>query len=200
MNFDYILNAKPKTAELAELYKTLYKDIEKAENLYWSEPQKSGMLLRKAAEKICQIYNSYYEIGFSKNAILEDYLCYTAEDEHNVMVSRFLSSVRNEQRDRLEWLRVWGDECIFMDGNPSEISQSQDRLYLNVKKMMSHMLDATREMCTRIDGMDNLEKKIFDERILPGYMTEEERMNLEEQKKKEEKKGIFSFWKKNNMK
>lgn len=196
MNFDYILNAKPKTAEIAELYKALYNDIEKAENLYWSRPQKSGMLLRKAAEKICQIYNCYYEIGFSKSAVLEDYLCYTAEDEHNIMVSRFLSSVRKEQRDRLEWLRVWGDECIFMDTNPTEISQSQDKLYLNVKKMMSHMLDVTREMCVRIDGMENLEKTIFDETILPGYLTEEERMDLEEQKKKEEKRGIFSFWKK----
>lgn len=197
MNFDYIMNVEPKTAELAELYKALYFDIEKAENLYWSEPQKSGLLLRKATEKICQIYNSYYEIGFSKNTMLEDYLCYTAENEHNVMVSRFLSSVRTEQRDRLEWLRVLGDECIFMDANPEKITQSEDKLYLNVKKMMFHMSEVTREMCVRIDGMENLEKIIFDETILPGYQTEEERLNLEEQKKKEEKRNFFAFWKKN---
>lgn len=196
MNFEYIMNANPKTVALKELYKELYKDIEKAEQLYWNEPQKSGMLLRKATEKICQIYNSYYEIGFSKNALLEDYLCYTADDSHNIMVSRFLSSVRQEQRERLEWLRVWGDECVFMDINPKERKHRQDMLYLNVKKMMSHMMETTKEMCQRLDHMDDLEKWRFDEKILPGYMTEEERMELEEQKKKEEKRKKILFWKK----
>lgn len=196
MNFDYILNAKPKNEELSALYQALYKDIEQAEKLYWNEPQKSGMLLRKATKKICQIYNCYYEIGFARNVLLEDYLCYTEDDKHNVLVSRFLSSVRKEQRDRLEWLRVWGDECIFMEANPEEIAKSEDRLYLNVKKMMAHMIEATREMCERLDNMEGLEKKFFDERILPGYLTEEELMELEEKRKKEEKRGFFSFFKK----
>lgn len=196
MNFEYILNAEPKSEELAELYQTLYKTIEKAEKLYWNEPQKSGMLLRRAAKKICQIYNCYYEIGFAKSALLEDYLCYTEDDAHNVLVSRFLSSVRQEQRDRLEWLRVWGDECIFMEENPEEIAKCEDKLYLNVKKMMTHMIDATREMCERLNGMKDLADRVFDEKILPGYLTEEERMELEEKRKKEEKWRVFSFFKK----
>lgn len=196
MNFDYIMNAKPKNDELQKLYQALYQDIENAEKLYWSEPQKCGMLLRKATQKICEIYSCYYEIDFAENSFLEDYLCYTEDDNHNVLVSRFLSSVRQEQRDRLEWLRVWGDECIFMEENPEEIAKSEDKLYLNVKKMMTHMIEVTREMCERLNGMEGLEKKIFDERILPGYLTEEERMELEEKRKKEEKRGLFSFLKK----
>ena len=79
------------------------------------------MMLRKATEKICRIYNGYYEINFPESATLEEYLCYTGDDDHNAMVSRFLSVVRKEQRDRLEWLRVWGDECVFMEENPDQI-------------------------------------------------------------------------------
>ena len=50
------------------------------------------------------------------------------------MVSRFLSVVRKEQRDRLEWLRVWGEECDIMEENPDQIRHNADNLYLNVKK------------------------------------------------------------------
>ena len=57
------------------------------------------------------------------------------------MVSRFLSVVRKEQRDRLEWLRVWGDECVFMEENPDQIRHNADKLYLNVKKMMVYMME-----------------------------------------------------------
>lgn len=196
MNFDYIKDAKPKTEELTGLYQALYQNIENAENLYWTEPQRCGMLLRKATEKVCKIYNSYYEIGFPSNASLEDFLCYTDIEAHNVLVSRFLSVVRKEQRDRLEWLRVWGDECAFMDENPDIIVRSDDKLYLNVKKMMTEMLNVTKEMCKRLDHMEDLNDWIFEEHILPGYLTEEEREILEEERKKAEKKHIFSFWQK----
>ena len=94
------------------------------------------------------------------------------------MVSRFLSVVRKEQRDRLEWLRVWGDECVFMEENPDQIRHNADKLYLNVKKMMVYMMEATKEMCTRIDHMENLQ-------------SEEELEALEEQRQKEQRK---SFW------
>ena len=159
------------TVELQEQYEALYRDLKRAQELYWSEPQKCGMLLRLATERICHIYNCYYEIGFAESAVLEDFLCYTDQAEHNVMVSRFLSVVRSEQRDRLEWLRVWGDECIFMDENPEEIARNQDKLYMNVKKMMVHMLDATREMCEKINHRTDLRGRTFDETILPGYQT-----------------------------
>ena len=108
------------------------------------------MMLRRATEKICRIYNGYYEIHFPESATLEDYLCYTGDDDHNAMVSRFLSVVRKEQRDRLEWLRVWGDECVFMEENPDQIRHNADKLYLNVKKMMVYMMEATKEMLSLI--------------------------------------------------
>lgn len=196
MNFDYIQEAKPETEELQNLYAALYRNLEKAEEIYWGEPQKCGMMLRKATEKICRIYNSYYGIGFSKAASLEDYLCYTDNSQHNMMVSRFLSVVRTEQRDRLEWLRVWGDECVFMDENPEEILRNPDKLYLSVKKMMVHMLGATREMCKRLNHMENLEDWVFEDHILPGYVSEEEQIAIEKQRKKESNKEKFSIFRK----
>ena len=191
MNFDYIKEAEPSTDDLRQLYDSLYQNLEKAEELYWTKPQRCGMMLRRATEKICRIYNGYYEIRFPESATLEDYLCYTGDDDHTAMVSRFLCVVRKEQRDRLEWLRVWGDECIFMEKNPDQIRHNADKLYLIVKKMMVYMLEATKEMCTRIDHMENLHGKSFIDTILPGYQSEEEIEALEEKRKKEQKK---SFW------
>lgn len=188
MNFDYLKDAEPNTEELKNLYEALYSHLEKAEEVYWSKPQKCGMLLRKAAGEICRIYNTYYDIGFPESATLEDYLCYTKEDAHNVMVSRFLSVIRKEQRDHLEWLRVWGDECIFLEENPDEIRHESDKLYLNVKKMMVSMLIVTKEMCQKLNHMENLEQYVFEDTILPGYQTEEEIEQMEEEKKLQEKK------------
>lgn len=161
MNFDYVKEAEPSTDDLRQLYDSLYQNLEKAEELYWTKPQRCGMMLRRATEKICRIYNGYYEIHFPESATLEDYLCYTGDDDHNAMVSRFLSVVRKEQRDRLEWLRVWGDECVFMEENPDQIRHNADKLYLNVKKMMVYMMEATKEMCLRIDHMENLQGRSF---------------------------------------
>ena len=191
MNFDYIKEAEPSTDDLRQLYDSLYQNLEKAEELYWTKPQRCGMMLRKATEKICRIYNGYYEINFPESATLEEYLCYTGDDDHTAMVSRFLSVVRKEQRDRLEWLRVWGDECVFMEENPDQIRHNADKLYLNVKKMMVYMMEATKEMCTRIDHMENLQGRSFADDILPGYQSEEELEALEEQRQKEQRK---SFW------
>ena len=182
MNFDYIKEAEPSTDDLRQLYDSLYQNLEKAEELYWTKPQRCGMMLRRATEKICRIYNGYYEIHFPESATLEDYLCYTGDDDHNAMVSRFLSVVRKEQRDRLEWLRVWGDECVFMEENPDQIRHNADKLYLNVKKMMVYMMEATKEMCLRIDHMENLQGRSFADDILPGYQSEEELEALEEQR------------------
>ncbi len=196
MNFDYMQEVQPESEELKELVTSLYHTLQKAEVFYCSKPQNSGMLLRKATEDICHIYNISYQIGFPQSASLEDYLCYTSDEGHNVMVSRFLSVVRVGQRDRLEWLRVWGDECIFMDANPEEITAAQDKLYLNVKKMMVHMMEATKELCVRLCQLSGLEKYSFHEEILPGYISEEEKERLEEERQKEAKKGWFSFLKK----
>ncbi len=189
MYFEFVKEAAAETEdELAEQYQALYSNLEKAEQLYWKKPQQSGMMLRKAAEKVCRIYNRYYKIGFAEDALLEAFLCYTGDDNHNAMVSRFLSTVRQEQRDHLEWLRVWGDECIFMEANPDEIACSGDKLYLNVKKMMSAMLYVTENMCTKINHMEFTERQIFDDSRLPDYPLEE----AELQKKAGWKKGLFA--------
>lgn len=126
------------------------------------------------------------------------------------MVSRFLSVVRKEQRDRLEWLRVWGDECVFMEENPDQIRHNADKLYLNVKKMMVYMMEVTKEMCTRIDHMENLQGRSFADDILPGYQSEEELEALEEQRQRnsgrvsghpclEKKKSSIAFTEKATM-
>lgn len=196
MNFDYIRKAETEAGELKRQYASLSEKLEAAEAAYWSEPQKCGRILRRAAEIICHIYNYYYEIGFSETDSLEEYLCYTDNDEHNGMVSRFLSVIRGEQRDRMEWLRVWGDECIFMDENPEELQKNPDKLYLNVKKMMVQMVIVTQEMCVRLNHMKGLENCTFDESILPGYEEERERINREGREEQKRQKDIFRFLKK----
>ena len=202
MNFDYIQDVEPETEELRKLFSSIYTHLTEAENCYWSRPQECGRMLQETAEEICQIYNAFYQIGFTEKDLLEDYLCYTGEDEHNVMVSRFLSVVRQSQRDRLEWLRVWGDECIFFEEHPEEIEANQDKLYLNVKKMMNYILETTREMCEKLYGMEGLKELSFQEQILPGYVSPDEMEEREEkarQKAKAEKKGFFSRLKKKGM-
>ncbi len=51
MNFDYIKEAEPSTDDLRQLYDSLYQNLEKAEELYWTKPQRCGMMLRRATEK-----------------------------------------------------------------------------------------------------------------------------------------------------
>ena len=80
---------------------------------------------------------------------------------------------------------------FFMEENPDQIRHNADKLYLNVKKMMVYMMEATKEMCTRIDHMENLQGRSFADDILPGYQSEEELEALEEQRQKEQRK---SFW------
>ena len=79
----------------------------------------------------------------------------------------------------------------FMEENPDQIRHNADKLYLNVKKMMVYMMEATKEMCLRIDHMENLQGRSFADDILPGYQSEEELEALEEQRQKEQRK---SFW------
>ena len=70
-----------------------------------------------------------------------------------------------------------------------EWAPNADKLYLNVKKMMVYMMEATKEMCTRIDHMENLQGRSFADDILPGYQSEEELEALEEQRQKEQRKS-----------
>ena len=52
MNFDFIKDAEPSTEELKQLYNSLYANLEEAEQVYWEKPQKCGMMLRRATEKM----------------------------------------------------------------------------------------------------------------------------------------------------
>ncbi len=112
MNFDFLKECQSGTEELCGLLDAVRQDLEEAEQCYFRSPRESGIFLRRAAEKICLIYNAYYELGFPAETSLEGFLCYTGEEAHNAAVSRFLSAVRKEQRDRLNKLRVLGDDCM----------------------------------------------------------------------------------------
>lgn len=81
----------------------------------------------KTAERICRFYNDYYEIGFPEGTLLEEFLCYTDKEEHNVLVSRFFSMVK-DQRDRLNKLRVLGDDCIWGEEGPDRGMEFCDRM------------------------------------------------------------------------
>lgn len=50
MNFDYIKDAEPATEDLKQLYDALYRNLEKAEELYWTRPQRCGMMRHDAAQ------------------------------------------------------------------------------------------------------------------------------------------------------
>ena len=133
MNFEFIRECRLESDELQAMYDNVLQELERAEHYYWRKPQECGIILRQTTERICRIYNTYYQIGYPGNASLEEFLCYTDENEHNVMVSRFLSVVRKEQRDRLNKLRVLGDDCIWGDGQYAmPFNKSQMVLYYNV--------------------------------------------------------------------
>lgn len=169
MNFEFLRECKLESEEIQEMYDTVLAELEKAEWCYYKKPQECGMILRSTAEKVSHIYNSYYEIGFPKETLLEEFLCYTDEDEHNAMVSRFLSVVRKEQRDRLNKLRVLGDDCIKGAAAPDQGMTFEDRMSQNAKHMMETMMDAIKDMCKKINKRDDVYDEFFLEEALPGW-------------------------------
>lgn len=167
MNFDFLKECNVESAELQTMYEAVYIELEKAEKKYWKNPQECGIILRGVAEKICRIYNLYYEIGCPKTYSLEEFLCYTDEEKHNAMVSRFLSTVRKEQRDRLNKLRVLGDDCIWGEEAPDQGMTFDDRMSKNAKKMMEAVMEVLKEMCERINKRDDVHDLSFRESELP---------------------------------
>ena len=142
MNFEFIRECRLESDELQAMYDNVLQELERAEHYYWRKPQECGIILRQTTERICRIYNTYYQIGYPGNASLEEFLCYTDENEHNVMVSRFLSVVRKEQRDRLNKLRVLGDDCIWGEEAPDQGMTFEDRMGQNARHMMETMMEA----------------------------------------------------------
>lgn len=167
MNFEFLKECRHTSPELQTMYEALSENLEKAEWCYWEKPRESGMLLRACAEQICRIYNAYYDAGFPENTSLEEFLCYTDNDAHNAMVSRFLSVVRKEQRDRLTRLRVLGDDCILGEDGPDQGMRLEDRMAQNAKRMMETMMDVTKEMCEKINKREDVFDEFFLEEALP---------------------------------
>lgn len=161
MNFGFLRECRLEEPELQRLYESIATELERAEQRYWDKPEKCGMMLRAVAEKICRIYNIYYEIGCPMTYSLEEFLCYTDNETHNAMVSRFLSAVRKEQRDRLNKLRVLGDDCIWGESAPDRGMIYEDRMARNAKQMMETMMELVKEMCEKINKCENLQGVVF---------------------------------------
>lgn len=190
MNFDFLKECQLESPELEQMYGSIYGDLVQAEQYYWGEPQQCGILLRRVSEKICGIYNMYYEIGCPQGTLLEEFLCYTDNDEHNVMVSRFLSVVRKEQRDRLNKLRVLGDDCIAGEAAPSKGMTFEDRMSQNARRMMETMMETLKEMCKKLNKREDICGLCFTDEDLPGKLEAEEKREKEEIQKPE-KKSLF---------
>lgn len=200
MNYSFMMECEFSDEKVKMAYGQIEKQLEQAENFYWKQPRECGMTLRNTAEDICRFYNDYYDVGFPTETTMEQFLCYTDSDEHNVMVSRFLSSVRKEQRDRLNKLRVLGDDCISGTEGPDRGMRYEDRMAQNAGKMLDTMMEVIKEMCRKINGRTDVDDYWVYEDRLPGYSETEERFPQEEAKvEKEEKKSFFSkfsLWKK----
>lgn len=163
MNFDFLRECRPEKPELQRLYELIATELERAERKYWDKPEECGIILRGVAEKICRVYNIYYEIGCPTTYSLEEFLCYTDSETHNAMVSRFLSAVRKEQRDRLNKLRVLGDDCIWGESAPNRGMTYEDRMAQNAKRMMETMMELLKEMCKKIHKREDLQEIAFAE-------------------------------------
>lgn len=185
MNFKFMTEFEFTDLEMEQNYKEIEQSLEKAEGLYWEKPRECAAVLRNAAEKIARLYNIYYEVGFPKETSLEDFLCYTDSNEHNVLVSRFLSTVRKEQRDRLNKLRVLGDDCIWEE---DKSPQTQERMSINASKMLDTMMEVIKDMCRRVNGRTDVDEYYIYEDQLPGYVAEE----TCEPKQEEKKESFFS--------
>lgn len=172
MNFEFIRECRLESDELQAMYDNVLQELERAEHYYWRKPQECGIILRQTTEWICRIYNTYYQIGYPGNASLEEFLCYTDENEHNVMVSRFLSVVRKEQRDRLNKLRVLGDDCIWGEEAPDQGMTFEDRMGQNARHMMETMMEVTKDMCEKINKRDDVFDEFFLEEALPETKEE----------------------------
>lgn len=196
VNFEFLKECRIESAELLAMYEALSQKLEKAEWCYRETPQECGILLRECAEQICRIYNTYYDAGFPEETALEEFLCYTDNDAHNAMVSRFLSVVRKEQRDRLTKLRVLGDDCVLGEEGPNQGMTFEDRMSQNAKRMMETMMDVTKDMCQKINKRDDVSDKFFFENALPVLPKEtgkEEQAECAEAKAP--RKGLFSWLK-----
>lgn len=188
MNFDFLKECQSGTEELCGLLDAVRQDLEAAEQCYFQSPRESGVFLRRAAEKICAIYNTYYELGFPAETSLEGFLCYTGEEAHNAAVSRFLSAVRKEQRDRLNKLRVLGDDCMGGEAAPDRGMALSDRMAQNARRMMETVMEVLKELCQKVYKRETAADIFFSEERMSG--GEAGHVKTED---KQEPQGLFGF-------
>lgn len=192
MNFEFVKQCEPDSPILQGMYGEIAEELERAEQCYWTNPQECGMILRGTAEKVCRVYNTYYEVGCPEEYLLEQFLCYTDDDGHNALVSRFLSVVRKEQRDRLNKLRVLGDDCILGEKAPDKGMTFADRMSQNARRMMDTMMEVLKDMCEKINKRNDLQDRVFLEKSLPGQLEQEVQEEGAEKEKKSWFRRIFS--------
>ncbi len=183
MNFTFMTECEISDPEMGRAYQEIYRELEEAENHYWKEPRQCGIILRGTAERICRFYNDHYGIGFPQGTLLEEFLCYTDEDAHNVRVSCFLSTVK-EQRDRLNKLRVLGDDCILGEEGPDRGMEFNERMAQNAERMADTMMEVIKDMCKKLNGRTDVDGLVFYEDWVPGYSETEERFPKEPAEKK----------------
>jgi len=61
MNFEFIRECRLESDELQTMYDNVLQELERAEHYYWRKPQECGIILRQTTERICRIYNTYYQ-------------------------------------------------------------------------------------------------------------------------------------------
>lgn len=197
MNFDFLKTCGTEDGVLREMYDSASGKLEQAEWKYWRNPQECGILLRETAEQVCRIYNYYYQVGYPEGASLEEYLCYTDDDTHNAKVSLFLSVLRKEQRDRLNKLRVYGDDCALGHEAPDQGMAFEDRMAQNARRMMETMTEVLKDMCRRIDKRTDMADERFSEERLPeSYESVFGAEPNEEKKEAPEKSWLAKFLRK----
>ena len=108
------------------------------------------------------------------------------------MVSRFLSVVRKEQRDRLNELRVLGDDCIWGEEAPDQGMTFEDRMSKNAKRMMETMMETLKDMCEKINKRDDVSDKFFQEEAL--LMQREQEFEEVKKERKGEKEQEKKTW------
>ncbi|MGN0350727.1 MAG: hypothetical protein ACI4ES_03670 [Roseburia sp.] len=168
MNFEFWKECKSQDEKIQQYYQKMAKILIDAENCYWAKPVECSMLLQGAAKDICQIYNHFFELEFPENAGLSELLCYNGNDIHDGKVSKFLCAVSDDQRNQLNLIRALGEECVFLDANPDHRDAQDDKLYLNVKKMMIAMMDCLKYLLIAVEGRTDVEALVFDEDEVPG--------------------------------
>ena len=107
-------------------------------------------------------------------------------------MSRFLAWSRI--RDRLNKLRVLGDDCIWGEEGPDRGMEFCDRMAQDAEKMADAMMEVIKDMCRHFNGRTDVDDRLFYIDWVPDYSEEE---ISEKRRGKKRRLSIFSrFWRK----